>query len=265
MLEPTIESIYDTSMRVAIVGYGQMGHEIEKALVDQKHEVAVRIDPVAVDADETSVTSDTLDGSEVVIEFALPDAVRTNAAVYSKSEIPAVVGTTGWESQRDEVLGLFRTGGTYLWGSNFSVGAHLFFAITEYTSKLVSGLHSYDMLMYEIHHRRKKDSPSGTALTIAEKIVENNERKRRIVTSRLDRVREEDELHIGSVRGGEIPGIHTVLIDSKADTVELRHTARNRGGFAVGAVLAAEWLIGKSGVFTVDEFMDDLLGTGGSV
>ena len=142
------------------------------------------------------------------------------------------------------------------------MGAHLFFALVAAASDLATGCPEYDMLGYEIHHKRKKDSPSGTALSIAKIITARSARKKKLVTERLDRAIGEDELHFASVRGGEVPGIHTVLIDSAFDTIELTHSARSRGGFALGAVRAAEWLLGKKGIFEVSDFVQGILGRG---
>ncbi len=255
-------SSYYLDMNVAIVGYGRMGREVEKALRERGHTVAVRVDPNQDDADSGSLTDDTLEGADSVIEFSLADAVLDNARVYSSTAVPAVVGTTGWEEVSNEVRSLFESSGAYLWGSNFSIGANLFFDIVEHAARLINNVDVYDILMYEIHHRRKKDSPSGTALTTAQRIVDAVERKRKIVTEKLDRKIEADELHVGSVRGGDVPGIHTVMLDSQADTIEIRHTARGRTGFALGAVLAAEWLCGRKGFYSVQDFIEETLGRG---
>jgi 4-hydroxy-tetrahydrodipicolinate reductase len=248
-------------MHIALVGYGRMGHEIERIATRRGHAIIRRIDPVQSDADLTTLTSESLDGADVAVEFSLPDAVLPNARVYAGCRVPAVVGTTGLGSRLDEITPLFLDGGAYLWGSNYSVGAHLFFALVGEAATLCRDLDDYDVLMYEIHHRGKQDSPSGTALAIAKRIIASG-KKKRIVTERLDRKPEADELHVASVRGGTIPGVHTVVLDSEADTIELTHTARNRSGFALGAVLAAEWIVGKSGVFSVEDFVAEFLAAG---
>ncbi len=248
-------------MKVAIVGYGQMGREVESVLERRGHTAVVRIDasPEAK-ADASELNASTRAGADVAIEFSLPTAVPANVARYAELGLPAVIGTTGWEASVPGVRSLVSESGIGLVaGSNFSVGAHIFFALVEHAAALVNSIEDYDILAYEIHHSRKKDSPSGTALTIAEKILAANHRKTRVQTETLHRQRDADELHFGSIRGGSVPGIHTVMIDSAADTVELRHTARNRGGFALGAVLAAEWIAGKHGYFTVEEFIQELL------
>ncbi len=245
-------------MNVLIVGYGSMGKEIEKILHERDHTVVARIDPAADGADAESLTPETVKGADTAIEFSLAAGVVENAAFYAKSNIRAVVGTTGWDEKVPEVRALFKDGGSFIYGSNFSIGAHLFFNLVEKAAALISDLPTYDIMMYEIHHKNKKDSPSGTALLTANRILNANKNKKRIVTERLDRRPEPDELHVGSVRGGAEPGQHAVILDSAADSVEIRHRARSRAGFAVGAVLAAEWLQKKEGFFTVEEFLSDM-------
>ena len=171
------------------------------------------------------------------------------------------LGTTGWYDKKDEVEDRVRQAKIgYLYGPNFSLGAHLFFRLVEEAAAVINPFQDYDISAYEIHHKRKKDSPSGTALKIADIILKSNTRKTNLVVDRLDRSIEEKELHFASVRGGENPGVHTVVLDSEADTIELVHRVRNRKGFALGAVLAAEWLVGKQGFFTVEHFIDEILG-----
>ncbi|HOV63554.1 MAG TPA: 4-hydroxy-tetrahydrodipicolinate reductase [Spirochaetia bacterium] len=249
-------------MKVLIVGYGSMGKEVEKVLLSRGHEIAGRIDPAQTGGVFPELTDELMGRADAAIEFALPQAVIPHAKMYARNHIPAVVGTTGWDAARSEVKTIIEgSGGTYLWGSNFSIGAHIFFALAEQAARLINPVPEYDILAYEIHHNRKKDSPSGTALTLGERILRANDRKKTIVTERLDRAIEPSELHIASVRGGSIPGTHTVLIDSASDTIEITHRARNRGGFALGAVFAAEWLIGKKGFFSVEEFIEDFMHT----
>ena len=248
-------------MRAVIVGYGSMGREVERVLEERGHTVAARVDAAAGRGDIRELTPDIAAKADIAIEFSTADAVTSNARRYAVAGLSAVVGTTGWQAKLDEVKGIV-TGSAigYLHGSNFSIGAHLFFALVGRAARLVDTLPEYDILSWEVHHRRKKDSPSGTALSMAKVITSASSRKKRIVTERLDRPIAADELHVASVRGGEVPGIHTVLLDSLFDTVEITHSARSRGGFALGAVRAAEWLAGRKGLFTVDDFITDLLG-----
>jgi len=249
-------------MKVVIVGYGSMGREVERALLERNHTIVARVDPGPVNGDVHDLDESLLRSAEVAIEFGAGAGVVQNAQRYAGAGIAAVVGTTGWEGSRDAVRKLVEESGiAYLWGANFSIGAHLFFELVEDAARLIDSLPQYDIMMFEAHHNRKKDSPSGTALTAAARILAASSRKRRIVDTKLDRQIEPDELHVASLRGGSHPGLHSVIVDSPADTVEITHTARNRSGFAVGAVLAAEWLVAgrKRGFLRVEEFIQELL------
>ncbi len=247
-------------MDVLIIGYGNMGREIEKVLSTRNHVTVARIDPVDSEADGRTLEEDLARRSDVAIEFSLPEAVLPNIRRYVQYGISAVVGTTGWYDQIGAVQELLAPNTTGLvYGSNFSIGAHLFLSLVARATSLVEAIPDYDILAYELHHKRKKDSPSGTALSVANVILENSSRKTEIVTDKLDRKREDHELHLASARGGELPGIHSVLVDSVADTIELTHRARNRSGFALGAVMAAEWIQGKTGLHTVSDFIQKIL------
>jgi 4-hydroxy-tetrahydrodipicolinate reductase len=249
-------------MNVLIVGYGNMGKEIDRTLQDRGHAVVGRIDPLASGVDAKELTPQLLDAADTAIEFSLSEAVVDNARHYAESGIKAVIGTTNWSENHGVVEEMFGERGACIHGSNFSIGANLFFDLVERAAAAISGLSQYDIMMYEVHHGNKKDSPSGTALTTAERILKAHDGKTNIVTSRLDRRPEPNELHVASVRGGSIPGTHTVLLDSVADTIEIKHTARGRSGFALGAVLAAEWLQERSGFFTIEDFIRDLTDRG---
>ncbi|MGA2640441.1 MAG: 4-hydroxy-tetrahydrodipicolinate reductase [Spirochaetia bacterium] len=250
-------------MKVAIIGYGNMGREVEKVLHDRGHEVSARVDPVQQGVDAKTLTEKIAGGSDIAMEFSHAEAVLENARSYARAGLSAVVGTTGWFAKLDElkkILDGAKIG--YLYGSNFSIGAHLFFALAAAAVELANPCPEYDIMGWEVHHRRKKDSPSGTALTLARIVTGRSVRKTKVVTERLDRAPEPDELHFASVRGGEEPGTHTILLDSAYDTIELTHRARSRGGLALGAVRAAEWLAGaspKKGLFEVNDFIHDIL------
>jgi 4-hydroxy-tetrahydrodipicolinate reductase len=247
-------------MRVAIIGYGGMGREVEKVLVERGHEVTGRIDPTQKSADAPALTEKIAQASEVAIEFSHADAVIPNAASYARFGLSAVSGTTGWFTRVPEVKEIVEKAGIgYLYGSNFSIGAHIFFALVAAATELSNSAPEYDIMGWEVHHKRKKDSPSGTALTLARIVTGKSARKKTIVTDKLDRAPAPEELHFASVRGGEVPGTHTVLLDSAFDTIELTHRARSRGGFALGAVRAAEWLVGRKGLFEVNDFIAEIL------
>jgi 4-hydroxy-tetrahydrodipicolinate reductase len=238
-----------------------MGHEVEAAAVQKGHTVCARIDPIAPGADSRGLTAETVIGAETVIEFALPAGIEERIRFYAEHRLPAVIATTGWQDKLAVVRGIVeRAGAGLLYGSNFSVGANLFFRIVRQAAALVNHFPEYDTLAYELHHRRKKDSPSGTALAVGHILLDESSRKQKLCTDKLDRAIAPDELHFASVRGGYLPGTHTVLFDSPEDTIEVTHTARNRAGLALGAVLAAEWIRDKKGVFEFSDYMKDAFG-----
>lgn len=259
-------------MKIALVGYGKMGHMIENAAVQCGHEVVCTVDLFAKDAScVTSSTSDMLmavkeSGAEGVIEFSHPASVMQNINALVPARIPVVVGTTGWKDNLPDITDQVTVNKTsLLHAANFSVGVNLFYRIVEEAARLVSEFDAYDCGLFESHHNQKADSPSGTALDIARRVMNAMPAKKRLVTNSADHKPEKDELHLGSVRVGSVPGTHTVWFDSAADTIELTHTARNREGFALGAVRALEWLVtpdangkAKTGVFTMDDVFRDI-------
>ncbi len=240
-----------------------MGREVEKILNNRDHELVACIDPIIKDADSKTLTKELALRSEVVIEFALAHDIGDRVSRYVEYGINAIIATTGWSDQLAEITALVENSNIGLvYGPNFSVGANIFFKIVEIASQLINQFAEYDILAYEIHHKNKKDSPSGTAHTIGNIILKNSRQKNRLLTDKLERVINHNELHLASVRGGYIPGIHTVLLDSEADTIELTHSARNRSGFALGAVLAAEWVKGKKGIFEFKDFLKQMIKIG---
>ena len=244
-------------MNVLIVGYGRMGHEVEAILQARGHSVTARIDKTPGIGDATEISSEILRSSQATIEFSLPEGVVDHVRAYAAAGLPAVVGTTGWDDHKAEAKTIVEGyQAALVHGTNFSLGAHMFFQLVERAAAMIADLPEYDILVTEWHHKLKKDSPSGTALTTAERILRNLPRKTEINTGRIDRAIRDNELHVASVRGGSIPGIHQVLLDSAADSLEIRHTARNRSGFALGAVLAAEWVVARpqAGFVDVEEF-----------
>ena len=247
-------------MKTVICGYGRMGHEVARVLERRGHEIVARIDPHSDAADHDRPNAGNLAHADVVIEFADGASVLENARAYAAAGVPAVVGTTGWTGDFDAVREVVAEAGIgYLIGANFSIGANLFMKIVTDAARLVNRIPDYDLLLHEAHHKHKKDSPSGTALTLATKILDQVDRKDTLVTEVLHRAIEENELQVSSVRGGSIPGTHRLTLDSEADTIEISHVARSRGGFALGAVMAAEWVRERSGFLTVDDFLAELL------
>ncbi len=244
-------------MRALIVGYGRMGKEVEKLLHARSHSVAMRIDPREA-ADAPSLDAAHVGLSDVAIDFSHPAGVWNNIQFYLRQGLPAVIGTTGWEANREEARQLCeKSGGSLLWGNNFSIGAHLFFFLAGEAARLIEHLPDYDIAVWEAHHNKKADSPSGTALTTAQRILDNLSRKKHLLTTASEGVISPDALHVASVRVGSEPGLHEVILDSPQDQISLRHHARGRQGFAQGAVLAAEWLLGKKGFFRVEDFIQD--------
>jgi 4-hydroxy-tetrahydrodipicolinate reductase len=244
-------------MNVLIVGYGRMGREVEAILIDRGHTVSHKIRRTAREGEPTVVTPELVQAADAVIEFALPENVLERIRVYAAAKIPAVIGTTGWDAVKPQARSVVDAAeASLIHGSNFSLGAHMFFQLAERAAAMIADLPEYDIMVAEWHHKLKKDSPSGTALTTADRILRNLPRKTAVQTEKLDRAIRDEELHVASVRGGSIPGIHQILIDSAADTVEIKHTARNRSGFAHGAVLAAEWLANHpgTGFIEVEDF-----------
>jgi 4-hydroxy-tetrahydrodipicolinate reductase len=236
-----------------------MGREIEAVLADRGHKVISRVDPAGF-GDVTEVTDGLLADADGVLEFALADGIADRITTYVRSGKPVVIGTTGWQDFTDEAKSLCESqDGSILWGSNFSIGAHLFFRFTAAAAKLVNRTEDYDVALVEYHHDKKADYPSGTAITAAEGILKNLDRKERIIKDLPDGPIPPEELQVASVRVGSVPGIHEMRMDSPVDFLTIRHEARGRGGLALGAVRGLEWLQGRRGWYEADDFIDDLL------
>jgi 4-hydroxy-tetrahydrodipicolinate reductase len=245
-------------MRIGIIGYGKMGQLIEEIAIKEGHEVNAIIDPLK----GTVISKESLKDVDVCIDFSMPKTAIENIEKLAKLGKNIVVGTTGWYDKMDSVEKIVQKNNIGLiWSGNFSLGVNALFKITKYASKLFNNLENYDVMVHEFHHKNKADSPSGTAKMIAQRIIENVGRKDIIITNDLQRKIKDNELHVSSTRGGSIPGTHVVLFDSDEDTIELKHTARSRVGFAVGAIKAAEFLNGKKGFFSIDDLMKDIFGS----
>ncbi|HOV13824.1 MAG TPA: 4-hydroxy-tetrahydrodipicolinate reductase [Spirochaetota bacterium] len=247
-------------MNVAIVGYGKMGKQIEKVLKEKNINIVSIIDNYSTDANFKEVDRSSLKGVDVVIDFSSNVDLVERVVQYKNNGVNVVMGTTGWYDEIDKIKGIVNDKIGFIWSGNFSLGVNIFFKILKYAGQIFSKFPEYDPLSYEIHHKEKKDSPSGTSLMLGEIIKKELKNKSKITTERLDRKIESDELHIASVRGGYHPGLHSVQFDSIADTIELKHTARNRDGFAYGAVVAATWINGKKGFFNIDQLFDSIIG-----
>ena len=236
-------------MKIAIVGYGKMGKLIEQTALAAGHQVVLTVDAfdskakvkVAAGDGDTLRRVVEQSGAEGVIEFTSPASVVVNLKALLPAHIPLVVGTTGWQDSREEVARLAKEcDGTVMTSANFSVGVNMFYRIVEEAARLASSFDEYDAAVWEMHHNMKADSPSGTALEIAQRVLSQFKRKDTIVTDEFTRRPEPNELHVSSTRCGSVPGTHKVIFDCPADTIEITHTARSRQGFASGAVHALE-------------------------
>ena len=236
-------------MKIAIIGYGKMGHEIEKVAIERGHEVVCTIDVF----EEMKFDSPEFKSADVAIEFTSPKSALSNYKKAFAANIPVVSGTTGWTEHMAEMKRICEHNDhTFFYSSNFSLGVNIFFAVNRYLAKIMNNYPEFDVRMEETHHIHKLDAPSGTALTLADDIIKNVDRK---VRWSLDHVKMENELEIKSFREGEVPGIHTVIYESEADAIRITHDAKSRRGFALGAVLAAEFTKGKKGCLGMKDML----------
>ena len=246
-------------MKIALLGYGKMGKIIEKIATDRKHEIVLKIDFDNLH----ELTPDNLKQADVAIEFTTPSSVISNINACFEAGVPVVVGTTGWYDKLDEIKQQCEAGKhTLLYATNFSVGVNIFFHINKVLARLMNNYPYYEVQVEEIHHTQKLDSPSGTAITIAEGIIENLDAKKNWANVLVADGKDSDDnvgnsaLLIESYRMDSVPGTHTVIYDSEVDSIEFKHTAHNRNGFALGAVLAAEWLKDNSGFHSINDMFN---------
>lgn len=231
-------------MKIALLGYGKMGQVIERIALERGHEIVLK-------KDEHN-TYEGLLNADVAIDFSIPSAAVSNISNCFFSNVPVISGTTGWLEHYDEMVALcHEKNGAFLSSSNFSLGVNIFFELNEYLAKMMSKLDSYSIEMEEIHHTQKLDAPSGTAISLAKGVIENS-----TYTNWTLEAPKENEILIEAKRIGTVPGTHTVAYNSVVDSIEIKHTAHSREGFALGAVIAAEWIIGKKGVFTMKDVLD---------
>jgi 4-hydroxy-tetrahydrodipicolinate reductase len=266
-------------MNIALVGYGKMGRMLREAALEGGHIITAVVDPRIAEAEppagawiyKTVAEAENLEQSDVAFEFTRPDTAVENLKALARRKIPTVTGTTGWHGRLDEVkAAVEEAGSSLLWAANYSLGVNLFYRIAWYAAKLADSFPEYDVAGFEAHHNKKADSPSGTARTLAAGVLERVQRKQKVIWDTLNRPPAPEELHYPSLRLGAMPGVHALLFDSPADTIEIRHTARGREGFASGAILAAQWLAAKGnftgtgtprrGVFTMDDALTEILG-----
>ena len=237
-------------MKIILIGYGKMGHLVEDIAKQKDHQIVARIQS------STSIAEQQLKEADLCIDFSTPESVLQNVHLIAKSKKNIVMGTTGWYDQMEEVKKIVKEHDIgFLFSPNFSVGLHLFRKIVENAAQLINDIEEYDVAGYEIHHNQKADSPSGTAKSLMDNILQKIKRKKNPLYEMGDRQITPEELHFTSIRCGFVPGTHTLIFDSPADTITLTHQARNREGFARGAVTAAEWLVEKKGFFTLDDII----------
>lgn len=237
-------------MKIALVGYGKMGKEIEKIAIERGHSIVLTIDI----NNQQDFTIENLQKADVVIEFTTPVTAYNNYLQCFKAGVPVVSGSTGWTDKYDEIASLCKqTGNAFFYSSNYSLGVNIFFELNRKLAAIMNKFPQYDLCVEEVHHNQKLDAPSGTAITIANDILANVERKK---TWRLNEFKSTDELQVVSKRLGTVPGTHIVEYDSADDTLEIKHSAKSRRGLAFGAVLAAEFIQGKKGVFGMKDLLD---------
>ncbi|MEG0789233.1 MAG: 4-hydroxy-tetrahydrodipicolinate reductase [Alistipes sp.] len=236
-------------MKVAIIGYGKMGHEIEKILLERGHQAALIIDKDnAADLDAAHLKK-----IDVALEFTTPATAYGNLSTCIDHHIPVVCGTTGWTAQLEELRTRCLTQGSALfYASNFCLGVNLLFRLNAQLAQMINRVGGYEVSIEEVHHIQKKDAPSGTAITLADGIIRNLDRKTGWVN---DCPAQENQIEIHSVREGMVAGVHTVTYESEDDRLELKHTIKNRRTLALGAVIAAEFLCGKQGVYSMDDLL----------
>jgi 4-hydroxy-tetrahydrodipicolinate reductase len=233
-------------MKIALLGYGKMGKVIEKIALERGHEIVLK-----------KSSSDSylgLENADVAIDFSIPASAVENISECLNRGIPVVSGTTGWLEEYPKMVALCENkNGSFIYGSNFSLGVNLFFELNSYLAKMMSKFKtSYSISMEEIHHTQKLDAPSGTAISLAKGIIEKTD----YTSWTLDVNPKEKELPIEALRIENVPGTHSIFYTSEVDTIEIKHTAHSREGFALGSVVAAEWLVGKKGVFTMKDVLD---------
>lgn len=233
-------------MKIALLGYGKMGKTIEKIAIERGHEVVLKIDENIEDYD--------LSLADIAIDFSVPQAAFNNITTCFKNHLPVICGTTGWLKNYEKAVKICKQeNSAFLYASNFSIGVNLFFELNHKLAKMMNPFSNYSVEIEEVHHTQKLDAPSGTAISLAEQIIQNSSKK----SWKLNRA-EENEIPIYAKRIENVPGTHTVSYKSAIDSIEIKHTAHSREGFALGAVIAAEWLKDKKGVYSMKDVLSGL-------
>ena len=231
-------------MKIALLGYGKMGKMIEQIAISRGHEIVAKVDESTQDFD--------IKTADVAIDFSIPSVAFKNISLCLENNVPVISGTTGWLNNYDKAVELCnKNNGAFIYASNFSLGVNVFFQLNEYLAKMMKNLSQYEVAIEEIHHTQKLDAPSGTAITLAEGIINNSNKE----AWKLEEAAS-NEIPITALREPEVPGTHTISYKSEVDTIDIKHTAHNREGFALGAVVDSEWIIGKTGVFSMKDVLN---------
>ncbi len=231
-------------MKIALLGYGRMGKEIEKIALQRGHKIVIK----TTGKEDYDITK-----ADIAIDFSIPSSAFKNINNCIDNHIPVISGTTGWLDKYDSIVELCTLKkGAFIYASNFSLGVNVFFELNKQLAKMMNTLEQYTISIEEIHHTKKLDAPSGTAITLAEGIIENTDKN----DWELDAKTSEKNIPITAIRTPNVPGTHTTTYNSVVDTINIKHTAHNRQGFALGAVIAAEWLVDKTGVFTMRDVLN---------
>ncbi|MCH2695191.1 MAG: 4-hydroxy-tetrahydrodipicolinate reductase [Acidobacteriia bacterium] len=246
-------------MKIALIGYGNMGKDVELLALKQGHQIIARVDPLGGDNVSPTITEELLSEVNVCIEFAQPQSTLPNIQKIVELGKPIVIGTTDWYHQIPQVRKIIQDNGVgCVYAPNFSLGLNIFLQIVKTGAKLLHSFDNYDAFAMEIHHRKKMDSPSGTAKKIGDILLEYFPRKQHLVTECLNRKILPEELHLVSARSGYFPGTHSVIFDSEEDSLELVHRARSRAGFSFGALLAAQWIQERKGFYAFEQVLKNL-------
>ncbi|MBE9466868.1 MAG: 4-hydroxy-tetrahydrodipicolinate reductase [Bacteroidetes bacterium] len=236
-------------MKIAIIGYGKMGQEIEKIATERNHEIVLKID----ENNQSLFTKKNLQKTDVAIDFSTPEVAYSNILNCFSAGVSVVAGTTGWlENYDNAVTECKKLKLAFFYASNFSLGVNIFSEVNKHLAKIMNKHSDYEITIEEAHHIHKVDAPSGTAISLANDIIKNVDRKKSWNKTNQDK----NEILISSIREGNIPGIHTIIYDSYVDKLEIKHTAKNRKGFALGAVLAAEFIKNKTGIFSMSDLLN---------
>ena len=231
-------------MKIALLGYGRMGQAIEQIAISRGHDIVIKT---------SSNTGYNIKEADVAIDFSIPDAAFNNISNCLNNDVPVISGTTGWLDKYNDAVSLCeKNKGAFIYASNFSLGVNIFFELNEILAKMMTKLDDYKVDIEEIHHTKKLDAPSGTAITLAEGVIKNHSQ---YSNWKLDESTE-NTLPITAKRIPDVPGTHIITYKSDIDTIKIEHEAHSRQGFALGAVIAAEWIIGKTGVFTMKDVLN---------